>query len=444
MRFLVIAVQPSREPDRRRHNCSIAMRFLAPASLAVFFISTAYAQPPASFSTLYTFGKKDNSPSAGVVGYGGALYGTTLNAVFTLGPAFGGGAWTETGIQEVELSTGVAFGPRGEMYGMTLEGGESRACPLGCGTVFALTPPGTPGRAWTRHVLYSFKGNGDGALPTGAPLIGSDGTIYGTTQFGGVAAGCSGTEPGCGTVFALTPPSSPGEPWSESVIYVFLGDNDGANPGGGLVIDENGDLYGTTPVGGKYHKGAAFQLSPPAGSGGNWIKNVIYDFTGRGRDGYQPSSGLVDAGNGVLYGTTALGGIADGGTVFALYQPTPGLWSEKVLYRFEVQEGLLPVPNGNLTISPRGALFGTTASGGISTPACHYGCGQVYALYPSNSGGTWTEQVLYRFTGALDGASPLGGLVMGANGALYGTTRYGGDTSCKPPLGCGTAFRVLP
>src|ERR1039458_2252942 len=143
--------------------------------------------------------------------------------------------------------------------------------------------------------------------------------------------------------------------------------------------------------------------------------------------------------------TTALGGISDGGTVFALYRPASGgAWTEKVLYRFEVQDGLLPVPNGNLAIGKSGGVFGTTAHGGIFARSCSYGCGLVFALYPSSAGGAWTETVLYSFGGGSDGAGPLGGLVIGEEGALYGTTLYGGDPSCKHPIGCGTAFQLVP
>ena len=411
-------------------------------SLACIALAAARAQTP-SLTTLYTFEPKDNNPSAGVVGMGGRLYGATSETVFTLAPV-SASDWTESIIGNEELTTGIAFGPGEQLYGLTLQGGGSPACSLGCGTVFALTPPSAPGAPWTRQVIHSFTGGGDGAFPTGTPLIAPDGTIYGTTQYGGGGAGCSGTEPGCGTVFALSPPVSPGGLWTETVLYDFLGRADGANPGGGLVVDISGALYGTTPVGGQYSKGAVFQLIPPAESGGAWTKTVIYSFSGRDGDGYQPSPGLVAGPGGVLYGSTALGGIDDGGTIFVLYQSTPGVWTERVLYRFEVEGGFLPVPNGSLTLGKNGAVFGTTAYGGIGNPLCDYGCGQVFELYRTSPGGPWLAQVLYRFEGSTDGAFPLGSLVLGEDGALYGTTHYAGDTTCKPPIGCGTVYRLLP
>ena len=212
-----------------------------------------------------------------------------------------------------------------------------------------------------------------------------------------------------------------------------------------MVIDDLGNLYGTTPFGGEYLKGAVFELIPPVSAGGAWTKAVIYSFTGKDGDGYQPSSGLVAGKDGGLYGATALGGIADGGMVFALYPPaSAGAWTERVLYRFEVQGGLLPVPNGDLAIGKGGAIFGTTAHGGIFAPLCSDGCGLVFGLYPPSAGGAWTAKVLYTFGGGSDGAGPLGGLAIGPEGGLYGATAYGGDLSCKPPIGCGTAFQLVP
>ena len=159
----------------------------------------------------------------------------------------------------------------------------------------------------------------------------------------------------------------------------------------------------------------------------------------------RPWAGLVIGKDGVLYGATALGGIADGGMVFALYPPaSAGAWTERVLYRFEVQGGLLPVPNGDLAIGKDGAIFGTTAHGGIFAPLCSDGCGLVFGLYPPSAGGAWTAKVLYSFGGGSDGAGPLGGLAIGPEGGLYGATAYGGDLSCKPPIGCGTAFQLVP
>ena len=310
--------------------------------------------------------------------------------------------------------------------------------------MFALTPPTSPGGSWTPYLLYSFQGDGDGSFPIGAPAISQNGTIYGVTQYGG-AGNCAGIQPGCGTVFALTPSASPGEPWTETLVYAFHGNGDGANPGGGLVIGENGALYGTTPAGGKYFKGSVFELDPPATPGGAWTKTVIYNFTGQDGDGNQPASGLVAGKDGALYGATALGGTSDGGTVFALYPTGSGdAWVEQVLYRFEVQGGLLPVPNGNLAIGAGGALFGTSNYGGIAAPHCPNGCGLVFGVFPTSGGGPWTGKTLYSFGGGADGAGPFGGLVIGEGGVLYGATLYGGDLTCKPPIGCGTVFRVVP
>ena len=425
-----------------------ALRRAVPALVrtSLFLLAASIlGQTPPSLTILYNFQGKDDNPNTGLVVGGSALYGTTAAALFKLAPGSAGGGWSERKLQNLELPTGIAIGPKRELYGMTLQGGSGPACSFGCGTVFALIPPAAPGGVWTKSLIYSFAGDSDGAFPTGPPVISPNGTIFGTTQYGGPAGDCSGTQSGCGTVFALAPPASPGESWTETLLYNFRGDDDGANPGGGLVVGENGSLFGTTPAGGEYLKGSVFELDPPASTGGAWTKTVIYSFSGKDGDGYQPSSGLVAGPGGMLYGATALGGNSDGGTVFALYPPTSGgPWAERVLYRFEVQDGFLPVPNGNLAIGKSGALFGTTPHAGTAAHSCSYGCGTVYGLYPPSDGGAWTERVLHSFAGGSDGASPLGGLVIGGDGALYGTTLYGGDVSCKPPIGCGTAFRLVP
>lgn len=74
--------------------------------------------------------------------------------MFVLGPASLGDPWKEIELQNLELPTGLAIGPDGQLYGMTLEGGPSQVCSFGCGTVFDLKPPPAPGGPWTRNVLY--------------------------------------------------------------------------------------------------------------------------------------------------------------------------------------------------------------------------------------------------------------------------------------------------
>jgi len=121
-------------------------------------------------------------------------------------------------------------------------------------------------------------------------MIDVNGALYGTTVSGG--RGCNGY--GCGTVFEVS--TSGGG----SILYSFEGGKDGEQPLGGLT-DVDGTLYGTTQVGGAHHDWTVFELNPSTGA-----EQVLYNFEG-GKDGADPEAGLISV-NGVLYGTTKLGG----------------------------------------------------------------------------------------------------------------------------------------
>jgi uncharacterized repeat protein (TIGR03803 family) len=114
------------------------------------------------------------------------------------------------------------------------------------GTVFKLTPPAKGQTAWTETVLYHFTGGSDGSLPYAGLIADNSGALYGTTQQGG--SGCPPN--GCGTVFKLTPSAKGQTAWTETVLYRFTGGSDGATPRAGLFADKQGVLYGTTTVGG--------------------------------------------------------------------------------------------------------------------------------------------------------------------------------------------------
>jgi uncharacterized repeat protein (TIGR03803 family) len=126
-----------------------------------------------------------------------------------------------------------------------------------------LTPPKSPGGAWTEAVLYTFTGKGDGAQPNGIALN-PGGVLYGTTQVDGIASCLNGQ--GCGTVFSLTPPSAPGGSWTLDTIYQFGSSPDAAHPEAAVLID-GGVLYGSTGQGGQLGFGTVFSLAPPAAPG---------------------------------------------------------------------------------------------------------------------------------------------------------------------------------
>ena len=147
----------------------------------------------------------------------------------------------------------LTFDSAGNAYGTTVIGGV-----FGCGTVFQLTPMG--GGRWQQSVLYSFGCFDDGKNPYGGVTLDAAGNLYGTTVAGGTGGVCSGD--GCGVVFKLT---KSGGLWSENVLYSFTDGVDGSGPGGGVVFDRAGNLYGTTPDGGAYAAGTIYQLSPNGG-----------------------------------------------------------------------------------------------------------------------------------------------------------------------------------
>ena len=280
--------------------------------------------------------------------------------------------------------------------------------------------------------LYHFTNTTDGAFPEAGLVLSSTGVLYGTTYQGGTS--------GWGTVFQMTPPATPGNPWTETVLYSFTGGNDGANPLGGLVIGKNNVLFGTTSQGGASGYGTAFALTPPA-SGGAWTLTVLHSFAG-GTDGANPEAGLtLNSTTNVLYGTTYYGGSSGFGTVFSLAPAGGGAWTEKVLYSFlGGADGANPQSPLTLNSTTK-VLYGTTFAGGS------LGWGTIFQLVPA-TGGVWTESVLYTFTGGADGGGPLAGVVIGKSNVLYGTTFWGGSSTGCPvgnyPLGCGTIFQLAP
>jgi uncharacterized repeat protein (TIGR03803 family) len=280
----------------------------------------------------------------------------------------------------------------GNLYGTTSAGG------YGLGVVFRLD--------MARHetVLHAFKGP-DGATPYGALVLDSAGIVYGTTSAGG--------DFGLGTVFRIDPQGV------ETVLYSFTGSPDGASPYAGLVMDNTGNLYGTTENGGAFGFGTIFKVD----TGG--IETVLHSFAGNPTDGADPKARLMLDQNGNLYGTTFSGGSANSGTVFKI--DTTG--AETILYNFTGgSDGENPF--GGVTIDANGLLYGTTQNSTDSTFK-PYGCckGTVYVLNSTN------QTTLYTFTGGSDGGGPSSDLVL-YNGMLYGTTLIGG------PGQKGTVFSV--
>lgn len=199
----------------------------------------------------------------------------------------------------------------------------------------------------------------------------------------------------------------------ETTLYSFTGGNDGSFPHAGVIGDSKGNLYGVTSSGGANHAGAIFELSPPAEGQTAWTQTTLYSFTG-GSDGSNPQAALMMDAKGNLYGTTYSGGASGNGVVFELaHHKHKGTWTYRNLWSFTGgNDGGVPV--GSLTMDSAGNLYGSTTQGGTGV------VGTVFELSPN--GKAWSESVLYNFTGNNDGGEPMGNVLIGKDGNLYGTT----------------------
>ncbi len=264
----------------------------------------------------------------------GSLYGTTAEGglnnsgtVFRLDPPqAAGGAWKETILHsfsaEVEgAPTGqLLLDGAGNLYGATT-GGSSNY-----GLVYQLSPSAS-GKDWTEKTLHVFDGKGLGETPDSGLVMDNSGALYGTTYHaGGGGCGPSNYEKGsCRIIYKLALPAAGDSTWRSEVLWRFDLDRYNSIPNGGLLVDQNGALYGAASGGGENSIGfgTVFKLTPPpTSSGGHWEKTVLYVFKG-GQDGAQPLSNLVADKSRNLYGTTSEGGGtgnkgAGWGTVFKI------------------------------------------------------------------------------------------------------------------------------
>jgi uncharacterized repeat protein (TIGR03803 family) len=291
--------------------------------------------------------------------------------------------------------------------------------PLGKGAVFELAPGGN------ETVLYYFPDGSGGSEPD-AVMMDKKGNLWGTTFEGGT---------GGGVIFKINSSDK------EKLIHTFHGSpNDGCVAVGAMVTDAIGNFYGTTSSCGKHDYGAVFKLAPDGS------ESLLYSFKG-GRDGFNPEVGLIIDSEGNLYGTTDWGGKVGAcitgngatgcGTIFSL--APDGTKTE--LYKFKGPPSDGYIPAGNLIMDSSGNLYGTTQGGGRAGCFADYGCGVVFKLAPDGA-----ETMLHVFKGGKDdGANPLGGLILDSAGNLYGTTEFGGSSNaCNGAVGCGTVFKIAP
>jgi uncharacterized repeat protein (TIGR03803 family) len=298
---------------------------------------------------------------------------------------------------------GLIATTQGGFYGTTRSGGNANA-----GVAFWVSITGGSG------LLHVFQNNSmDGGSPVAPLFRDKSGNFFGTTSEGGPSFSGTVFERSAGGVYRL--------------LHAFKG-TDGSYPAGGVVADSAGNLYGTTFGGGKTSSnctgcGTIFRLTPSG------ILTTLYSFcslTGCS-DGQTPSAGLIGDATGNLYGTTADGGEDVLGVVFKIHADGTGY---TVLHTFTggFDGGF---PQASLSADPSGNLYGTTQIGGEN------GAGPVFKLAPDGS----NFAVLYTFcnlASCADGSEPLGGVILDADGNLYGTTVEGGVNNS------GAVFALTP
>ena len=294
--------------------------------------------------------------------------------------------------------------------------------------------------------MWSFSGGQDGCKPNPALTAVNDSnsakkTLWGLTDFGGRYSN--------GTVFKLADGKL-------STQYNFTGGADGGFPTA-ITTDKSGAIYGTTAGGGAFGSGTVFKIDAVAGT-----FTTVWSFSGA--DGSDPAGPLLIDDNGAIYGTTGSGGLTNAsnaacyssgcGTVFKLTPPKRGQagWTLTTLYFFTGNaDGAIPTGpyfEGGVVADKSGALYGTTYQGGTFGSLCgSWGCGVVFKLTPPASGqAAWTQTVIWSFSGYADGNAGNAPLVIDRNGALYGTTQYGGYLPCfySGGFGCGNVFKLTP
>lgn len=270
-----------------------------------------------------------------------------------------------------------------------------------------------PALAQTETLLHQFTGSPDGANPYAGPVLKGT-TLYGTTMEGGTGPG----DTGYGIVYAASATTG-----KETILHTFAGqqpNGDGAEPYGGVVLDANGNLFGTTFTGGQYNYGTIYEI---AKSGKQYVETILYSFDG-GLDGANPyyvTPVLDKSGN--LYGTAAYGGLYGNGVVFKL---SGGILT--TLHSFNSAGGDGYNPDAGVVLDTKGNLYGAAPGGGA------YGYGILFEITASG-----TYSILYNFTGGADGLTPRSPLAF-KSGKLYGTTQAGG-AGCT--WGCGVVFEYI-
>ncbi len=357
---------------------------------------------------------KGNRPSPLTPDGAGNYYGTTTaggsgyGTLYELSPN-GKGGWSETVLHAFKgyldgaypQFTPLVFDKRGDLYGITGEGGTN-----GLGVAYRFH---RSAHRWVEKVLHNF-GSGD-AYPFNNLIVDPGGNVYGTDNVyhdgGGITEG----------VFEISPS---GSGWLYKIIY-DLGMPAANGGGGGLVMDPKGNIFGLSS--GFIKPAIVFELERTSDG---WNPIVLFAFKNVAT--FPLGTPVLDkAGN--IYGTTQGGGTPQQGTVYKLKPSNSGPWTMVTLYAFKggADGGF---PYAGVTFDESGNIYGTTFGSSNS--------GTVFEL----AAGTHIEKVLWTFDGK-DGSEPMAPVVLDAAGNLFGTTSSGGgDKQCYGEAGCGNAFEI--
>jgi uncharacterized repeat protein (TIGR03803 family) len=328
-------------------------------------------------------GCQPSSPAVLAQGRDGNLYGTALaGGTFAMGTVFKmtpAGVLTTiynfSGLDGQNPDGGLTLGPDGYFYGTTERGGADNL-----GTIFKITPTGA------LTTLHSFTNLGDGYTPRGAPVVGRNGILYGTT--------CSQYGPWFG--YSIT----------QTGVFTELTEGIPPCPFSGLTLGSDGNFYGTSQVGGLTYQGTVFRMTP-AGT-----VSILHSFNSA--DGYYLYGPVVQGSDGLLYGTARAGGSGQGGVIFKL-----SLTGKLTLLRqFDVNsltDGVYP--DAGLVAATDGNFYGATSFGN-SSGSVLYG-----NLFKINSNGNYALE--YAFDGS-HGSYPIATPMQHTNGKIYGLANVGG------------------
>lgn len=308
----------------------------------------------------------------------------------------------------------LAIDSSGALYGVTQYDGGGSGCLYGCGTIFKLTPPTTAKGSWVLNTLHNFVAtDGGGAIPLSAPVLDKNGVLYGTAFYGGLynngvvyrlsppapkktawtktvlyrfRGGNDGTAPMTltrsevdgklygstevgGVVFMLAPPAAGKTAWTRVIIHRATGGLDDGPPIGQLTVDKSGNLYGALDAGtnkdGTITTETIVKFVPPSPSQTAWTKSVLYSFRETdSSNARRPNGGIIFDKLGNICGTAAWDSIGEKGTVFKLTKPssTKASWTYTLLHQFKGTDGAMP--QAGVISDSTGILYGTTSSDG--------------------------------------------------------------------------------